>query len=165
MIYICLYLFAIIAANLIVMRFGPSVSIITAFIFIGLDLTARDHLHDAWHGKHLARNMVLLIAAGSILTIIVNQGAGRIAVASFVAFAVAATVDTLTYQRLFHRTRLVRINGSNVFSAAADSLLFPLLAFGWPPLVGVMLGQFAAKVGGGFIWSLIIEKSKKNDNC
>lgn len=156
MIYVALYLFAIVAANLIVTHFGPSVSIMTAFVLIGLDLTARDHLHDAWHDKRLARNMILLIAAGSILTVIINRGAGRIAVASFAAFAVAATVDTLTYHRLFNRTRLVRINGSNVFSAAADSLLFPLLAFGWPPLVGVMLGQFAAKVGGGFIWSLVL---------
>jgi uncharacterized PurR-regulated membrane protein YhhQ (DUF165 family) len=156
MIYVALYLFAIIAANLIVTRFGPSASIITAFVLIGLDLTARDHLHDAWHGKHLARNMTLLIAAGSALTIIINRDAGRIAVASFAAFTVAATVDTITYHRLYDRTRLVRVNGSNVFGAAADSLLFPLLAFGWPPLVGVMLGQFAAKVGGGFVWSVLL---------
>jgi uncharacterized PurR-regulated membrane protein YhhQ (DUF165 family) len=109
--------------------------------------------------------MILLIAAGSVLTIILNRDAGRIAVASFAAFAVAATVDTITYQRLFRRTRLVRINGSNVFSAAADSLLFPLLAFGWPPLVGVMLGQFAAKVGGGFAWSLVlsVQRGKRKE--
>ena len=55
-----LYLSAIVAANLIVNHFGPSASIITALVLIGLDLTTRDHLHDAWHGQNLKRNMVLL---------------------------------------------------------------------------------------------------------
>ena len=46
--YVVLYLFAIVAANLLVARFGPSVTIINAFLFIGLDLTTRDGLHEAW---------------------------------------------------------------------------------------------------------------------
>ena len=40
-----LYLVAIIAANLLVAKFGPAISIVNAFLFIGLDLTARDKLH------------------------------------------------------------------------------------------------------------------------
>lgn len=149
-------------ANLVVGHFGPRASVVTAFLLIGFDLTARDHLHDVWSGKHLVRNMVLLIGAGSALTIMINRGAGQIAVASFVAFAVSASVDTVTYQRLLGKTRLVRVNGSNVFSAIADSILFPLLAFGWPPMVGVMLGQVLAKVGGGFLWSVVVGRGKRS---
>jgi uncharacterized PurR-regulated membrane protein YhhQ (DUF165 family) len=48
------------------------------------------------------------------------------------------------------------VNGSNVVGAAADSLIFPALAFGWPLLWSVVLGLFVAKVAGGFLWSLIL---------
>ena len=51
---------------------------------------------------------------------------------------------------------MVRVNGSNVFSAAVDSAVFPTLAFG-VFLPWVILGQFAAKVAGGFVWSMILE--------
>ena len=61
---IFLYLVAIIAANLIVSQFGPQVSIITAFMFSGLDLPARDGLHEKWQGKHLWWKMLLLIGFG-----------------------------------------------------------------------------------------------------
>lgn len=67
----------------------------------------------------------------------------------------AGGFDALTYALLGERARLLRMNGSNVVSAAADSLIFPTLAFGaflWP----IVLGQFAAKVAGGFIWSVIL---------
>lgn len=158
MIYAAAYLLAIILANLSVARWGPSVAIVNAFLLIGLDLTARDHLHDAWRGRRLMVKMALLIVAGSVLSIALNWGAWRIAVASFAAFAMAATVDTVVYHRLLGRTRLLRINGSNILSAATDSLVFPALAFGFPLLWGIMAGQFIAKIGGGFAWSLVIEK-------
>jgi hypothetical protein len=58
---IALYLAAIVAANLSVAYFGPASTIVNAFLFIGLDLTARDRLHDAWHGRGLAWKMTLLI--------------------------------------------------------------------------------------------------------
>ena len=62
--------------------------------------------------------------------------------------------DALTYHALRRRPELVRINGSNVVAAAVDSVLFPTLAFGALfPLV--ILGQWAAKVAGGALWSLI----------
>lgn len=57
---ITLYLFAIVAANLLVAEFGPSVTILNAFLFIGLDITVRDHLHERWERLHLWRNMALL---------------------------------------------------------------------------------------------------------
>jgi uncharacterized PurR-regulated membrane protein YhhQ (DUF165 family) len=164
MIYIILYLAAIVAANLIVVRFGPSSAIIVAFLFIGLDLTTRDYLHDAWRGKHLWWKMLLLIATGSALSWFLNREAGQIALASFVAFAGAGLADTLVYWLLGEKSRLLRINGSNVVSAGVDSFLFPSLAFGWPPLWGIVLGQFVAKVGGGFIWSLILNLRRGKAN-
>jgi len=128
---------------------------VNAFLFIGLDLTARDRLHDAWHRRGLIWKMASLIATGSVLTVLLNRGAGRIAVASCVSFALAAVVDTLIYAVLGDRARLVRVNGSNVVSAAVDSIAFPWLAFG-SVMPWVMLGQFAAKVVGGWLWSLVL---------
>jgi hypothetical protein len=154
MFYVILYLVAIVLANLSVAAFGPAVVIINAFLFIGLDLTARDHLHDAWRGNHLLLKMTALIASGSILSWALNRDAGQIALASFIAFAAAAVVDTAVYQLLGKYPRWLRINGSNIPSALVDSLVFPTLAFGaflWP----IVLGQFAAKTLGGFIWSLV----------
>lgn len=153
--YICLYLVAIILANLSVATFGPASTIVNAFLFIGLDLTSRDALHEAWHKKHLFVKMLLLISAGSVISYALNRNAGPIALASFLAFAGASVVDTIVYQFLHNKPWMVKVNGSNLFSAMADSLIFPTIAFGWfMPLI--VLGQFAAKVAGGFIWAAII---------
>jgi hypothetical protein len=152
--YVILYLAAIIAANLITAQFGPSASVVNAFLFIGLDLTSRDKLHEAWGRDGLARKMAALIACGSVLSWILNRDAGTIAIASFVAFASAAVVDTIVYQLLRERSYIIKVNGSNVLSALIDSVIFPTVAFGGlMPLV--TLGQFIAKVGGGFVWSLV----------
>lgn len=155
MIYVILYLGAVVLANLIVTAVGPESAIVVAFLFIGLDLTSRDHLHDAWHGEGLLWKMALLIAAGSLLSWLLNRNAGPVAFASFVAFASAASVDALVYHLLRRYPRWLRINGSNVPSAAVDSVVFPVLAFGgfpWP----IILGQFLAKTLGGFLWSLVL---------
>ena len=138
------------------MIFGPTVSIINAFLLIGFNLTARDKLHDTWNGQHLKRNMFLLILAGSAISLLF--GAGRIAIASFVAFAVSESIDAITYHILRNKIKLLQINGSNVVSAGVDSILFPLLAFGWPPLIGIMVGQFLAKTFGGALWSFILNR-------
>lgn len=154
---IILYLSAIVIANLSVAHFGPSVAVLNAFVFIGLDLTTRDELHTRWQGRNLARNMALLIATGSLLSWWLNRDAGRIAGASFAAFALSAIADTAIYSLLHERVRFVKVNGSNVVSSAVDSIVFPALAFGFPLLFGVMAGQFVAKVVGGFLWSVILE--------
>lgn len=155
MIYVVMYLVAIILANLTVATFGASMAIINAFLFIGLDLTARDRLHDVWRGNRLLAKMAALIAAGSILSWLLNRDAGQIALASFIAFASAATVDAIVYHLLGKYPRWLRINGSNIPSALVDSLIFPTLAFG-SFLLPIVLGQFAAKTLGGFVWSLIL---------
>jgi queuosine precursor transporter len=148
---VAMYLAAIVAANLLVAWFGPAMSIINAFLFIGLDLTSRDRLHDAWHGRGLVWKMAALIAVGSLLSWLLNRDAGQIALASFLAFAAAAIVDTLAYHLLRNRPWWQRVNGSNIASAAVDSLIFPTVAFG-ALLPAIVLGQFAAKVLGGMVW-------------
>lgn len=157
MMLIILYLAAIVAANLTITYFGPGASVITAFVAIGLDLTTRDMLHEKWERRHLARNMGLLIAGGSFLSWVLNRNAGHIALASLLAFATAGIIDALVYHLLRDKARLARINGSNALSALVDSLVFPTVAFGgllWP----VVLGQFVAKVAGGFLWSLVLSR-------
>lgn len=149
------YLGAIVAANLLVATYGPAISVVNAFVLIAFDLTGRDALHERWRGRGLWWRMALLIATGSVISWVLNVSAGQIALASFVAFAVSGGLDALTYALLGERAYLLRVNGSNVVSAAADSLIFPTLAFGallWP----IVLGQFVAKVAGGFVWSLIL---------
>ena len=160
MLYIGMYLLAAVLANLSSAFFGPIASIFNAFVFIGLDLTARDKLHDAWQGRYLWVKMFLLIAVGSGISYMLNRNAGIIAVASLAAFGVAGVVDAIVYQFLHNKKWMVKVNGSNIFSALADSLVFPTIAFGgFLPLI--VLGQFAAKVTGGFIWSWIIAKVSK----
>lgn len=155
MFYVALYLAAIVAANLIITILGPSATIITAFVFIGLDLTVRDYLHEAWQEKGLVWKMALLIASGSVLSWILNRDAGPIALASFVAFAAAGTADAVIFQLLREKTRFLKVNGSNVVSSGVDSLVFPTLAFG-QLMPFIIIGQFAAKVFGGAIWFFII---------
>jgi uncharacterized PurR-regulated membrane protein YhhQ (DUF165 family) len=160
MLYVTAYLAAIVAANLTVAHFGKAAIYPNAFIFIGLDLTARDKLHDAWRRRHLFRKMAALIAAGSLLTWLINRDAAQIAAASFIAFAAAASTDALIYHLLRDRAGIVKINGSNLFSAGVDSLLFPTIAFGALDLV-TTIGQFTAKLLGGFFWSLFIDEDTR----
>jgi queuosine precursor transporter len=159
---VVLYLAAVVAANLLVARLGPQATIITAFLLIGLDITARDRLHDAWQGRRLWLKMAGLIAAGSLLSWLLNRSAGPVALASFVAFATSSTADTLAYHLLRRKAWAVKVNGSNVVSAAIDSLVFPTLAFGML-LPFVVLGQFAAKVAGGALWAAVLRARRGVD--
>lgn len=157
---VAVYLAPIVAANLLAARFGPSATPFIAFALIGLDLTARDRLHEQWQGRALWARMLRLIAAGSLLTWIVNYNAGPIALASFVAFVSASVADTLVYDALRRWPWLAKTNASNVVSAAVDSIIFPTVAFG-ALMPGIILAQFAAKVAGGAFWSLILRKRER----
>ena len=154
---VLLYLGAVVAANLSVTYFGPISTPINAFLLIALDLTTRDGLHERWYGKYLWWKMFGLIAVGGFLSWLMNRDAAQIAIASCIAFIAAGIADAVVYQLLFKRSRLVKLNGSNIVSATVDSFLFPTIAFGgfiWWATVG----QFVAKVVGGYIWSLILKK-------
>lgn len=157
---VAVHLVAIVLANLSVAAYGPSVAIVNAFLFIGLDLVTRDKLHEAWQGRGLWVRMACLIFTGSALSYALNKDAGPIAIASFVAFMGASLADLLVYHVLRARGWMERSNGSNLAGAAVDSVLFPLLAFGGLPL-GIMAGQFVAKVLGGLVWSWLLRGTQK----
>jgi hypothetical protein len=157
------YLAAIVAANLSVAHWGPTAAIYNAFLFIGLDLTSRDRLHDLWR-SHLLRNMAVLIAAGSLLSyaagVWLGSGpfVGRIALASCVAFGATATADAIVYHLLRNRSWYERVNQSNLAGAAVDSLVFVWLwPFGFQFTLAFTL--FAAKVAGGVVWSFLMRQT------
>jgi hypothetical protein len=160
--YVALYLAAVVAANLIVAWLGPWVSIYTAWTFIGLDLTVKDRLQDKWTRNKLVLRMGGLILAGSVLSWVLNRNAGRIALASFVAFAVSSSIDALIYA-LVKGEKWRKVGWSNLGGALSDSILFPILAFGWPPDPTIVYGQLAAKVAGGLFWSLILIREKRRE--
>lgn len=147
-----LYVAAMLLANLLVSKFGPTISPVLAFFLIGFDLSMRDWLHV----RLSATRMIGLIATAGVLTYLLNTASGMIAVASSVAFTSAALVDWATFTKM-RGTWLFRANGSNLAGAAADSLIFPTLAFGalMPHIVAL---QFVAKVAGGFVWSLALSR-------
>ena len=152
-----IYAVAMTLANLLVATFGPSISPINAFFLIGLDLTLRDWLHvrlKTWQ-------MGCLIVGTGGLTYLLNPAAGMIAVASAVAFLVAALVDWAVFIRTTGAW-IKRANISNTAGAAVDSLLFPTIAFGalMPEIVAL---QFVAKVAGGAVWSYVLEKKLKHE--
>lgn len=152
-----IYASSMILANLLVSTFGPSITPINAFLLIGLDLTLRDWLHfrlKTWQ-------MGCLIVGTGGLTYLLNPAAGMIAVASAVAFLVAALVDWAVFMKTTG-SWIKRANVSNTAGAAVDSLLFPTIAFGalMPEIVAL---QFVAKVAGGAIWSYFLEKKLKHE--
>jgi uncharacterized PurR-regulated membrane protein YhhQ (DUF165 family) len=149
---VLIYAAAMTLANLSVAAFGPWVSPINAFVLIGLDLTLRDWLHVRLHQWQ----MLALICATGLLTFALNPSAGKIAVASAVAFTAAAFVDWSVFSRL-RGSWSFRANGSNVAGAAVDSLIFPTLAFGtlMPHIVAM---QFVAKVSGGALWAWALSR-------
>lgn len=155
---ISVYALAMTAANLSVAAFGPAISPLNAFLFIGLDLVLRDWLHvrlKLWQ-------MGTLIASTGLLTYLLNPASGKIAIASAVAFTTAAIVDWFVFARL-KGSWVKRANGSNVVGAAVDSIIFPTLAFD-VLMPHIILFQFAAKVFGGFLWSLILKNNLGESN-
>lgn len=156
------YLFAAVAANLVVAEFGQAALPWTAFVIIPFDLCSRDVLHDRWGGQPgLWARMAGLVGAGSALSFAANSGAWRISVASFVAFAVAGVVDALVYHATAGRSRLVRMNLSNLFSSITDSFVFPFIAF---PHIAVALcvQQAVSKFVGGIIWSGVYQWARSS---
>lgn len=150
---IVIYAIAMTLANLSIAAFGPWVSPINAFLFIGLDLALRDWLHT----KLSALQMGALIVSTGLLTYLLNPSAGMIAIASAVSFTAAAVVDWAVFMKSTG-TWLNRSTKSNIAGAAVDSLVFPTLAFGvlMPHIVAL---QFVAKVAGGSLWSYVIQNT------
>lgn len=162
---IAAYLVAIVGANAAFALWGLAVEPWNSLLLIGLDLTVRDVLHRAWGGRGLAWKMALLILVGSLLSALlglltgdatagaIEGGVLRVAVASGLAFGSAASVDAATYGLL--RRAWLRVNGSNLLGALADSAVFPWVAFG---VVDWSLAVYfaAVKFVGGFLWWLAL---------
>lgn len=149
---IALYAAAMTLANLSIAQWGPWVSPINAFLFIGLDLALRDLLHT----RLKAWQMGGLIIATGMLTYVLNPAAGMIAIASAVSFTGAAVVDWGVFIKA-SGTWFKRSTKSNIAGAAVDSLLFPTIAFS-ALMPQIVLAQFLAKVAGGAVWGLLIHK-------
>jgi len=161
LIYLGIYIAALVVANLLVAWFGPWFSAINAFVLIGLDLSLRDKLHEQWQNDKLILKMGGLIAIASVISYLLNPAAGAIALASFVAFALAMIADTIAYHFLRKKSWMIRSNGSNVAGAAVDSIAFPTIAFGglMPEIVAL---QFIAKLMGGGVWSYLLKKGDRH---
>jgi uncharacterized PurR-regulated membrane protein YhhQ (DUF165 family) len=87
---------------------------------------------------------------------LLNPAAAQIAIASSVAFTLAALVDWAIFAKVTG-TWFKRSNVSNVAGAAVDSVAFPTIAFG-VLMPEIVLAQFASKIVGGFIWSFLLRK-------
>lgn len=158
---VCIYAAAMTLANLSIAYFGPWVSLINAFVLIGLDLALRDWLHmrlKVWQ-------MLALIGASGVLTYALNPSVQHIVIASAAAFTLAALVDWQAFSRL-SGSWLQRSLGSNVAGAVVDTAVFSSLAFmllspNPKPLevVAQIAGlQLLAKVAGGSMWAFTINR-------
>ena len=155
LIAILAYAFAMTAANLLIVKFGVWISPVNSFFLIGLTLVLRDWLHirlKAWQ-------MALLITASGVITYLLNPAAAHIAIASSVAFTLAALVDWAIFTKA-KGTWFRRSNVSNVAGAAVDSVAFPTIAFG-VLMPEIVLAQFASKIVGGYIWSIALRSKNK----
>lgn len=154
MIYALIYIFALVAANLLVAFIGPWFSVVNSFVLIGLDLTLRDKLHDKWDGNPF--KIGALIAVAGAISYLLNPASSQIAIASVVAFCLSMAADSFVYQKLKEQSWEKRVTGSNLAGAAVDSITFPTIAFGglMPEIVAM---QFVSKMVGGFIWTKIIK--------
>jgi hypothetical protein len=107
--------------------------------------------------------MGAVIVAGGVLSYLINRNIASIALGSSIAFAGAMLADGLVYESLFHRRKILKMNASNIVSAAVDTVLFIWIAFGvflWK----IMILQYLAKVLGGLAWSYVLVKIEERSN-
>lgn len=159
------YIAGITLANLAIVWFGPWATPINSFILIAFTFIARDALHELWRGSTMfpIRMLAMIVSAG-VISYLINPDAGRIAIASAAAFIISESIDWSAYIALDKQPWLIRSNGSNVAGVLADSILFPLLAFGnIEPILVIIGAQFFAKLGGGFFWSFVFKHTIKPD--
>ena len=149
---IALYLSAVVIANLVVAHYGQAALPFTAFLLVPLDLVTRDVLHHEWESDRLWPKMTALIAAGSVLAFLLNHDAGRVALASFLAFASAGAINTWIYHLLKNGSRYQRMVTSSCVAAVVDSVVFPFVAFDHPSIL-LCASQATAKMMSGAIFS------------
>jgi queuosine precursor transporter len=153
------YLTAVVAANLLVNHYGPKAAPAIAFVAVAAVLILRDQFAQLtgqrWHAQLL---QTALIAAGALATYLINQDAALIAKASVIAFAASETTEQIAYYVMRRRPWMEKAPYSAVLGAAVDSTLFITIAFGFD--VWIVIGQFAAKIGGAWLWATVLDKTK-----
>jgi len=149
---IALYATAIIAANLLVIYFGPSITPVNAFFLIGLDLALRNYLALKMNRYQMA---AMILGTGA-LSYAINPATEMIAIASGIAFTTAAFADWVTFNTVTGNWIKRNFAGNSV-GALIDSIVFPTIAFG-ALMPTIVAAQFAAKVLGGTFWGFIIKK-------
>ena len=92
---VAMFLFAAVAANVVVSAYGQPALIFTAWVLIPFDLVARDVLHERWGRSRVFPRMVALIVAGGLLTWASRLGDARVALASVLAFVCCASITAL----------------------------------------------------------------------
>lgn len=145
---------------------GQLASVIDSFFGIGLVIVLRARLHDIWRPRPdftpllAGFRMATLIALGALCTLAVNSHSPQVALGSGVAFIVANMVAGVVYEAGRSREWFWRMAASAVVFAAADSVIFPPIAFGrytwW-----VVVGQFFAKIGGAVVWAWVLGRFLK----
>lgn len=148
------YLFAIVAANLIITKYGIAALPFTAIVLIPFDLIARDQLHEIWIGKYLKLKMFCLVIAGSLIAYLLNKDALNIALASSVSFLIAGFIDYAVYELMSKYSKAKKMITSNLFSATIDSIMFQLIAFG-QIVTNIAIEQTAYKLIGTLLWVVI----------
>lgn len=143
------YIVCILAADILAARFIvplPFGLVVPAGVFaIAPIFTLRDGIHERYgrKGAYLLIGIASALSWG--LSIVTGSGVlARVTLASVLAFALNETLDTEIYHKLRARSRLAAILGSNAVSAAADSVLFIAVAFGW--LWPLIIGQYVVKM-------------------
>jgi uncharacterized PurR-regulated membrane protein YhhQ (DUF165 family) len=146
------YAVAIVLANYLVSIFGPVITPINAFVFIGFDLALRN-----WLNLQLNKwQMGAMIFGTGLISYFLNDTMQTIAIASAVSFTLASLVDWAVFNKIKGEW-IKRANISNTAGALVDSIAFPTIAFG-SLMLEIVLLQFLAKVFGGFIWTLLLSK-------
>ena len=118
-------------------------------LFAGLAFTFRDLTHEA-----LGRWWCLgAIAIGSVLSYVLED-AGRIAIASCVAFGLSELADLLVYEPLRKKRWLTAVMASNAVGLVVDSALFLWIAFGSLAFIeGLILGKlYMTLLAIGVLW-------------
>ena len=160
---ILIFLIAIVLANLSIFYIGPHMAIWNSLVLIGLDLSVRDTLHERWHGKNLKRNVFFLVLSGALITLAFNTASIWICLGSVAAFSLALWGDSYVYEKLFHRSKLEKMNASNIVSAFIDSAVFVCIALHFLPIkeqVNIIAMMSGAKIVGGAAWAWILTRKK-----
>lgn len=150
-------------ANTVVTMFGPNALPFTAFVLIPFDLGARDVLHERWEKNNLTMRMGFLTLGGSILSWLFCWGSPGVCLASGIAFLLAGIVNWAVYSGLKGNQVWIKMATSNTFAAITDSVVFPIVAFGYFTY-DLFLTQAAAKIIGGLIWAYIFARITNDCN-